>query len=57
MTDFQRYCQIMTDEQLAEVLAKEWAARATPSRKADYKAAEQVAARRGWYVKAGKRLA
>ncbi len=57
MTDFMKFCQQATDNQLAEILAKEWTARATPGRKGDYRDAQTVAERRGWFVKAGKRLA
>ncbi len=53
MTDFQRYCQLMTDAQLEYVLAKEW----SRHKHGDYKEAQTVAEFRGWTVVAGKRLA
>jgi hypothetical protein len=49
--DFVQYCRTLTDDQLVEVLRKEWAAHGHR----DYGSAVVAAGERGWYVKDGER--
>jgi len=50
--DFVSYCRQCTDEQLKNVLLKEWEAH----QHRDYASARVAAAERGWQVKDGKRV-